>query len=471
MKYDYHAIIIGGGSAGLVVASGCSTLGAKVALVEKGKMGGDCLNTGCVPSKTFLKSAHMASYIKEAGKYGVQATVNNVDMGKVMSHVHEVIEEIAPHDSKERFEKMGADVYLEKAEFINNHTVKLSSKTITGKNIVIATGSQPMVPPIPGLKDIPYLTNKNIFDIKELPKHLLVLGGGPIGLELSQGFHHLGSEVTVIDMLPHLFPKDDPEVALVMEKKLKEDGINFSLLSKIVEVKKDGDSIIVVVERNGVKTEYKGDQILVALGRVPDIKNIGLDKVGVKLNKRGYIEVDDTLKTSISNIYACGDAVGPFQFTHMASYQAGIVVRNLIFPYKSKVDYHTVPWTTYTKPEVAHVGYTESWAKADKVFYDSIIMDLDEMDRAKTESEKIGFLKLILNKKGIIIGATIVSEKAGEMIPLATLAIKKKMKATEFGGLIFSYPTESEIYKYAAYKVTRNSFKPWMKSIIKKLFV
>ncbi len=471
MEYNYQVIVIGAGSAGLVVASGCSALGAKVALIEKNKTGGDCLNTGCVPSKTFLKSAHLAGNIRNSQNYGLKTVLNDVDIKEVMARVKSVIKEIEPNDSKERYEKMGVKVILGEGKLINNHTVKIGEDMITGKYIVIASGSEPMVPPIPGLKEVPYLTNKNIFNLEKLPKHLIVLGGGPIGLELGQGFRYLGSEVSVVDMLPLLFPKDDPEVSPLMEKRLKSEGINLFLSSKIVEVRSNANGIIVIIEKVGNRKEIKGDNLLVSLGRSPISKGIGLEKSGVKLDKKGYIQVNDTLQTSVRNIYACGDVVGPYQFTHMAGYQGSIVVRNVIFPFKSKVDYSIVPWTTYTNPEVAHVGYTEPWARSLGIYNDSVIINLEEIDRARTEGEKTGFLKLILNDKKIVIGATIVGEKAGEMISIATLAIKKKLKATAFSNLIFSYPTESEIFKFASYKLMKKSFKPWMKRIIKSIFL
>lgn len=470
-KYDYHVIIIGAGSAGLVVASGCANLGAGVALIEKDKMGGDCLNFGCVPSKTFLKSAHLADYIRNAKDFGLDASIKDVDIKEVMGRVNSVIRAIEPHDSIQRYESMGVDVLTEEAKLLDNHTVKAGDKKITGKYIVIATGSGPMVPPIAGLNTVPYLTNKNIFNIKALPNHLIVLGGGPIGLELGQGFSHLGSKVSVIDMLPNIFPKDDPEVGPLMEKKLKEDGIKLILNSKIAEVKGKENNITVIVEKEGNKEEINGDYILVALGRVPSNKGLGLESLGIKTDRKGYVITDEHLRTNVKNIYACGDVAGPFQFTHMAGYQAGIVVRNTIFPFKSKVDYSTVPWTTYTKPEVAHVGYTEPWARSEGIYMEKVIIDLAEIDRAKTENDEVGFLKLILGRKNRVIGATMIGEKAGEIIPLATMAIKKGLKATSFASFIFSYPTEAEIFKFASNDFLKKSFKPWMKKLIKKLFL
>lgn len=471
MKFDYHVIVIGAGSGGLVVASGAAQLGAKVVLIESDKMGGECLNTGCVPSKTFLKSAHVADDIRNSNYFGLRASLGNVNLSEVGKRVKSVIKAIEPHDSKERFESLGVDVFLQKGTLIDKHTVRVGERNITGKNIIIATGSKPLVPPIPGLKDVAYLTNENVFDLTTLPKNLIVLGGGPVGLEFGQGFRYLGSEVSIVDMLPHIFVKDDPEVAPIMEKKLESEGINLFLSSKIIEVKKERKDIIVITERNGQKKEVAGDYILVALGRVPNTKDLGLENAGIKTDKKGYVVTNERLQTNVRNIYACGDVTGPYLFTHMASYQAGIIVRNIIFRLPSKVDYSGVTWTTYTKPEVAHVGYTEPWAKSLGLYKDSTVVNLEEVDRAKAEKDEIGFLKLITGKRNKLIGATVVGEKAGEMIHLATLAIKRKLKATAFINLIFSYPTEAEIFKFASSELYKRAFKGWMKKLIKALFL
>ena len=471
MKYDYHIIVIGAGSAGLVVASGAAALGAKVALIEREKMGGDCLNAGCVPSKAFLKCAHLAKDIKKSEKFGIESTIKEVDLAKIMERVRSVIKEIEPHDSRERYESLGVDVITGQGELIDNHTIKAGERIITTKSIVIATGSEPVVPKIKGLEDVSYLTNRNVFDLKKLPKHLIILGGGPIGLELGQGFSHLGSKVTIIDMSTSLFGKDDAEVGPLMEKVFIEDGIDLKLKSKIIEVKRNNENITVVIELDGKTQEITGDNLLVSLGRKPVTYGLGIEKVKVQLNQSGFVVINKKLQTNIKNIYGCGDAAGPYQFTHMAGYQAGIVIRNIIFHLGAKVDYSTVPWTTYTKPEVAHVGYTEPMAKELGLFGEAIIVPLDDVDRAKTENDRIGFLKLILGNNGRVIGATLVGEKAGEIIPLATLAIKKKLKATNYLNMIFSYPTEAEIFRVASLTVLKKSFKAWQNKFIKLIFL
>ncbi len=471
MKYDYHIIVIGAGSGGLVVASGAASLGAKVALIEAEKMGGDCLNAGCVPSKTFLKSAHIAKAIRDASMYGLTADLKKVDIVAVMGRVNKVISEIEPHDSRERYEGLGVDVISGFGELQDRHTVKIGDKTITGKYIVIATGSEPAVPPISGLNEVDYQTNRTIFHLTELPGHLIVLGSGPIGMELGQGFRHLGSQVTIMNRSPGLFKKDDPEVGPLMEEQLKNDGIELLLGIAYRKIRQDIDGISVEIEQEGKPRVITGDQILVSTGRLPATKNLGLDTVGIRVDEKGYIVTNKKLETSVKNIYACGDVTAHYQFTHMAGYQAGIIIRNVIFKMGAKADYSAVPWTTYTKPEVAHVGYTEPMARKAGIYNSSLKVDLREIDRAKAEDDRVGFLKLNLGKKRRIIGATLVGEKAGEMIPAITIAIKQKLTAGIFMKMIFSYPTESEIFKSVSLEAAKQALKPWMKKVIQAVLL
>jgi pyruvate/2-oxoglutarate dehydrogenase complex dihydrolipoamide dehydrogenase (E3) component len=470
MKYRYHMIVIGAGSAGLVTANGAARFGCRVALIEEDKMGGDCLNTGCVPSKTFLKSAHLAKSIRQAHEVGIESTMEEIDLKKIKDRVYKVINEIAPHDSSERYGSLGVDVYKGRCVFIDRHTVAVNGEELTGRIIVIATGSDPVIPDIKGLEQINYLTNKNVFDLEKLPSHLIVLGGGPVGLELGQGFRHLGSAVTIIDKNKSLFKKDDCEVAQLMEKVLVDDGIDLCLGAEIVEVNKEKDEITVTIRQGDVKRKVSGNNILVSLGRAPATKDLGLEKAGVLTDVKGYVIADRSLRTNIKNIYACGDVAGPYQFTHMAGYQASMVVRNAVFGLRAKTDYSYVPWTTYTKPEVAHVGYTEKSAVENGIYKKSIIVEISENDRAKTENDTKGFLKLNLGKKGRIIGATLVGEKAGEMIPLVSMALRMKMTPLGFYKIIFSYPTESEIFADAAGKYLEGIYKPWHKKLISSLF-
>lgn len=471
MKYDYHIAVIGAGSGGLVVASGAAGLGAKVALIEGEKMGGDCLNYGCVPSKTFLRSAHVAALIHKSKTFGIEVDPPLVKMNQVMERVHSVIKSIEPHDSKERFEGLGVHVIEGFGKIQDSHTLSIGDKTITAKNIVISTGSNSFIPPIKGLSNVPYYTNKTIFDIKKSPKHLIVLGAGPIGSELGQGFSHLGSKVTIIDMAESLFTKDDPEVGPVMLQQFKQDDIAMELGASIIAVRYIKDVIHVDIRRNDIVTTIKGDTLLVALGRKPNTHNLNLDKVGVKTDKRGFIQTNDKLQTLVSNIYACGDVTGPYAFTHMAGYQASIVVQNTIFPVKRKTNYNNVPWVTYTYPEVAHVGLTEPNAIKRQIPYKKYFLPLIDNDRAKTEKDDIGFLKILTSPKGTVIGATMVGEKAGEQIGLANLAIIKKHKITAFASMIFPYPTELEIYQRAGLTALKENFKPWQQNLVKRIFL
>lgn len=470
MKYDYHLIVIGAGSAGLTVASGAAGLGAKTALIENHKMGGDCLNYGCVPSKTFLRTAHLAKDITN-GQFALDSELGKVDLKKIMQRVKNVIAEIAPHDSKERFESLGVKVFLGEAEVLDQLTIKIEGRQITARRLVFATGSTALIPPISGLEKVDYLTNKTIFDMEKLPEHLVIIGGGPIGLELGQGFRHLGSRVTIIDQNDHLFPKDDPEVWEIMKKVFAEDQIELCLHCKVNSVLQENDLRMVEVETANGKKTISGDALLVSAGRIPNTAGLNLDKLGVDTDKRGYIITNHKMQTSVKNIFAAGDVTGSFQFTHMAGYQAGKVVPNAILGFGGKASYTQVPWTTYTKPEVAHVGYTQPWAEQLNIYRDSLYFDLSEIDRAKADNDRHGFLKLILGNGNRLIGATMVGEKAGEMIPIASLAIAKGMKASVFASLIFSYPTQAEIFQRLGFEYMKRSFKPWMKKIIQKFFL
>lgn len=471
MKYEYHIIVIGGGSGGLVVASGAAGLGAKVALIEGEKMGGDCLNAGCVPSKSFLRSAHLAGLARESQAYGLTIPEIEVDMPKVMGRVASVIKAIEPHDSKERYEGLGVEVIEGYGSLMDGHSVKVGDRLLTAKNIVVATGSTPFVPPIPGIEGVAYYTNKNIFHIDEVPKKLIVLGAGPIGSELGQGFRHLGSDVTLIDMAPGLFGRDDQEVGPLMKEVFEKEGIVLELGVSVVRVKEVDESIQVTIKRGEEESIVQGDTLLVALGRKPNTKGLNLEEIGVAIGPRGHIETDDKLRSSISNIFAVGDVTGPYAFTHMAGYQAGLVIQNAIFPVKKSVDYRGVPWVTYTKPEVAHVGLTEGEAKKKGMDYNVYKVPMAGNDRARAEGDVQGFLKLITDKKGVLVGGTMVGDKAGEQIGLANLAVLKKMKISTFMSMTFPYPTELDIYKTAALQALRESFKPWQKQLVERLFL
>lgn len=471
MKYDYHIIILGAGSAGLTIATGAAKFGAKVALVEADKMGGDCLNTGCVPSKAFLKICHTAHEITNSNELGLTSSLSPINIKKVINRVKESILLIEPHDSKEKFEKLGVDVFLSSGQFIDKHSIQVNDNIITAKNIVIATGSEPRIPDIPGLDNIDYLTSNTLFSINELPDKLIILGAGPLGLEIGQGFKHLGSEVTLVDKIPHLFPKEDKEVYELMENRLSSEGINLKLNSKIIRVSKEQDKYKIEIEQNGVSEIISSDKLLVAMGRTPNSNNLMLNNAGINSTDYGYIFTNSKLQTNVKNIFACGDVSGHYNFTSSAGHEAGVVLKNSIFKLSAKIDFSSLPWVTYTKPEVAHVGFTQLAAEKSGIYGSSVIVDIADNDRAIVNNNKHGFLKLNLNRNGRIIGAALVAENAGEMISLATLAIKKKLKPSAFIGMIFPYPTESEVFLYASLKKAMSGIKTWHKKLIKFIFL
>lgn len=473
MEHTYHVIVIGGGSAGLVTAAGAAALGAKVALIEGGKMGGDCLNTGCVPSKSLLASGHLANRIRQSAIMGLESSLAPVNMEKVMNRVQNIIHEIAPHDSVERFESMGVKVFQGQGKLLDPHAVKVGEKTLTGKKIVIATGSGPKVPALEGLNKVDYLTNETLFNLNKLPEHLMIWGAGPMAMEVGQAFAHLGSRVTVILRGHQLFKKDEPEVAEIMENRLKADGIRFLFGHDITDVSQDGTQISLSLKdiKKDTHSTLEGDAFLIALGRQPSSTDMGLEAAGVNSDNRGFVVVNEALQTSQPHIYACGDVAGPYQFTHMAGYQAGIVVRNLFLPIKKKADYRHVAWTTYTSPQVAHVGYTEETAKAAGLLGSVITHPFHDIDRAIIDDDREGFLKLVLDRRKRVIGATLVCEQAGEMISLASLAIMKKMKLSDFRNVIYPYPTKSEIFNGVALSQLKETFKPWEKKLFQKLFL
>ncbi len=466
MKFTYDIAVLGAGSAGLVVASASATVGAKVLLIENALMGGDCLNYGCVPSKSFLHGAHLAGSMKSAKKYGVFADEQSADVSRLMNYVKSVVAGIAPHDSVERFTSLGVDVKLGNAVLEDKHTLNLNGEKLTAKSIVIATGSTAFVAPIQGLSEVSYYTNHNIFEMKTLPKSLAILGGGPIGLELGQGFAQLGVEVHIIDMNDKLFTKDEPEVFDVMEEKLKSDGINLCLGSSIERVEKTESGIKIHCKKEGKEIFVEAEELLVSMGRVPNSKNLGLEAVGVALNPRGYVQTNDKLQTSVDNIFACGDVTGPYLFTHSAGYQAGIVVQNAVFGLSAKVNYANIAWSTYTSPEVAHVGILEKEAVDKGLHIETVFVPMEGNDRARAEDDTKGFLKMILSDKGVVLGATIVAEHAGELIATAALAVSSHMNISAFNSVILPYPTKAEVYKKAATEFRKAHVAKWQKKLL-----
>lgn len=469
MGFDYDLIVIGGGAAGLVAATGGAALGAKTALIEKNKLGGDCTWYGCVPSKTLLKSAQVFSLVKRLKEFGISSDPGiKLDGSCVMAHVRDVVKKISLNHPPEVFEKRGIKIFFASPKFLDPHTVDLNGAKIYAKRFIIATGSRPMVPPIDGSKDISYLTNENVFDLEVPPKSLAVLGGGPIGMELSLAFARLGAEVSIIEMFDRLMVREDKEIADVLIDEFKAEGIKIYTGKKAVRFSKDSGMISITLEDKDKKqSAVKAENVLVAVGRAANAQGLDLEKAGVKYSNKG-VEVDATLRTSAKNIYACGDVAGPYQFSHMAEYQAVIAVGNALFPFKRKVDYSAVPWCTFTDPEVARVGLTEDEARTqckDIRVYRSLY---GGNDRAVTDIEEKGLAKVITDKKGYILGAHIAGTNAGEIIHEYVLAKSSKLKIGNLSSAIHIYPTLAQVVKRSAdqyYIDMMNS--PWLKGIFR----
>ncbi|NOY15726.1 MAG: dihydrolipoyl dehydrogenase [Gammaproteobacteria bacterium] len=442
-KFDL--VVIGGGTGGLIVTSVAAQLGLKVTLIErKEKLGGDCLHTGCVPSKTLIHTAKVASLMRRADEYGLESVAPEVDLARVSDHVQSVIDQIQPHDDPERFRGYGAEVVFGHASFIDPYTVEVNGQSIQGRRFVIASGSRPFIPPIPGLDEVPYLTNENIFSLRELPVRLIVLGGGAIGVEMAQAYARLGSQVTIVERLPHLLPQEDPEISDMLAASLKKEGIDILTTTSAEHVSKTDDIYRMRCSRESERDiELECDALLVAVGRRPNVENMGLDAVGVVYDNKG-IKVDRRLRSTSKHIFACGDVTGPYPFTHMAEYQAGIVISNAVFRFPKKTDYRVVPWVTYSDPELARVGITEQQAKEQGIDVDVLRFPFNDIDRALAEVETAGEMKMI-SRKGKILGATILGPHAGELIHEIVLAMQAGLKIGDISGTIHAYPTLAQI--------------------------
>lgn len=466
----YDLVVIGGGSAGLVAAGGAAALGARVALVEKKALGGDCLYTGCVPSKTLIASARFAHRARQANKYGFQTIEPKFlddSFSSITKRIQNVIEIIERHDAPEVFEKMGVEVIFGAPEFINPQEIKISLKnsnetrTIKSKRFCISTGSSPQIPPIENLQEIGFLTNENVFQLEELPKKLVILGAGAIGVELGQAFARFGSKVTIVETANRILAKEDAEVSRLMEKILRGEDVEILLETKAVKARKDANGIkFLTVESNDKSFEIEADEILVAVGRKPNLENLNLEKAMVKFDKKRII-TDDYLRTSNKNIFAAGDVTAHFQFTHMADYEAQIVIQNAFapLPFKKKTDFRVVPWATFTEPEIGRVGLTEQQARekfGSKVkIYKAEFM---ENDRAQTESETKGFAKVV-TVKGKIVGASLVGSRAGELIHEFVWAIKERLKVSDLNKIIRVYPTLAKITQAVGTEATLENLK------------
>lgn len=451
--WDYNFIAIGGGSAGLVSSYVGSAVNARVALIEKHKMGGDCLNTGCVPSKALIKTGKILHEIGRAKDFGIHSASAEFDFATVMERVQNVIKKIERHDSIERYTKLGVDVIQGEAKVLSPYEVEVNGKVLRTKNIILATGATPFVPPIPGLKEIGYQTSDTIWNLREKPNRLLVMGGGPIGSELTQAFHRLGIQVIQVERMDRIMAKEDPEVSNLIQKKFVAEGIDLRLNTNLVSFKKVDGKKMAVCESKGETLEIPFDEVLVAVGRKARVEGFGLEDLGVKVAPNGTLEVDPYLRATYRNIYACGDLVGPYQFTHMAAHQAWFCAVNSLFaPWVGfPVDYSVVPWATFVDPEVARVGMNEDEAKAADIDYQVSTYGLDDLDRAIADSETEGFVKVITaGKSDKILGVTIVGYHASDLLAEFVTAMKHGLGLNKILGTIHTYPTVAEANKYAA---------------------
>ena len=456
-RYDYNVVVIGAGSAGLVSSYIAAATKAKVALIEKHRMGGDCLNTGCVPSKALIRSAKLLSHIARSKEFGIDTARAQFSFAEVMQRVARVVKTVEPHDSLERYTKLGVECLVGAAKVLTPWTVEVQTATgrrmLTTKSIVIAAGARPFVPKIPGLDQVGYLTSDTVWDLREQPKRLVVLGGGPIGSELTQAFARLGSQVTQVEMLPRLLIREDPEVSDLVRQRFESEGIVVLVNHKAKQFVIDNGEKVLVAEHNGADVRVPFDQVLVAVGRVANTEGYGLEELGIGTTKARTIETDETLQTIYPNIYACGDVAGPYQFTHTAGHQAWYAAVNALFGAfrKFKADYRVIPWATFTEPEVARVGLNEQEAKEQKIPHHVTLYGIDDLDRAIADGEAHGLVK-VLTKPGTdqILGVTIAGEHAGDLLAEYVLAMKHNLGLNKILGTIHTYPTLAEANKYAA---------------------
>ena len=451
--FDTNLVVIGSGSAGLVSSYIAAAVKAKVTLIEKHKMGGDCLNTGCVPSKAIIRSAKFMSHISRSQEFGINEAHAKFEFAEVMERVQRVIAKIEPHDSVERYTGLGVDVIEGEAKIVSPWSVEVNGQTITTRNIIVATGARPFVPPIEGIDSVPYYTSENLWEMRQQPRKLVVLGGGPIGTELTQAFARLGIEVTQVEMAPRILLREDLEVSELVKNRLEDEGVKVLVNHRAKQVVQREANSYLLVEHEGQDVELEFDALIVAVGRAAHSRGFGLEELGVRLNPNGTIEVNEYLQSSMPTIYACGDVAGPYQFTHVGAHQAWFASVNSLFGLfkRFKVDYSVIPWATFSEPEVARVGLNELEAGEKNIGYEVTRYGIDDLDRAIADSEAHGFVKVLtLPGKDKILGVTIVGEHAGDLIAEFVLAMKHGLGLNKILGTIHIYPTLAEANKHAA---------------------
>lgn len=461
--------VIGAGAAGLTTAAIAAQLGARTALIERAEMGGECLNTGCVPSKALLAAAKAAQSARTSNRFGVTGGDPGIDFAAVHRHIRGVIDAIAPHDSVERFEGFGVEVIRAEARFVGPREIAAGGQTIRARRVVIATGSEPSIPPIPGIDGIPYFTNETIFDNDQLPQHLLIIGAGPIGIELAQAYRRLGAEVTIIEA-DKAMPRDDPELAGPLLERLAAEGVAIRQRAAVKSAEPNGTGIALTVQEQGGQSRIEGSHLLVAAGRKPRVESLDLDRAGVEFGKQG-ITVDRRLRTTARGVYAIGDVTGGPGFTHVAGYHAGIVIRNALFRLPAKVDYAALPLVTYTDPELAQIGLTEAAARQRYGKNIRVVrLPFSENDRAQTERGTDGMVKVVARRSGYILGASILGQHAGELSHLWVLAIEQHLKLKHIAGMLAPYPTWGEASKMAAVEFYKpRLLSPWARRVVRAL--
>ena len=477
----FDLVSIGGGVGGLVASVGAAQLGAKAALIEKTRLGGDCLNYGCVPSKGLIRSARLAAQARALSEFGVETGEVRVDFPRVMERMKAAQAHIGAHDAPERFEGMGVEVIFGDGAFTGPDAFQVGGRTIRAKRFLLATGSSPAVPPVSGLKDVPYLTNETVFDLEELPRRLVVLGAGPIGLELSQAFHQLGADVDVLQRAPKLLPRLDAEMAAILADSLEKSGLKLHFNVDAQRIEQRGDEIRIEADTPSGRREWVCDQLLVATGRAPNVGGMDLEKAGVRSTPRG-VETDAYLQTENPRVFAAGDVRGQYLFTHMAEYEAGVALRNMLFsapfgvplPFlKKKTNYDAVPWTIYTTPEAAHVGLSEAEARAalGENRVQVLRFPMSRVDRAVLDGETEGCCKVVCDEKGRLVGADLVGPSAGEILHEFALAVRKRMHVREVVDTVHVYPTLAQVNKRVAGRFYAGKlFNPAFRKKMRRVF-
>jgi pyruvate/2-oxoglutarate dehydrogenase complex dihydrolipoamide dehydrogenase (E3) component len=469
MTEEFDLIAIGGGTAGLVSAAGAAYLGARVALVERDRLGGDCLWTGCVPSKALIASARAAQIRRDSGLLGIPGKARPVDFALVMESMRKARELVSHHDDPERFRAMGVEVVTGSAEFAASHTVRVGDRMLRAKRIVIATGSRPVLPPISGLAEAGPLTHQTVFDLNSPPAAVAIIGGGPIGAEFAQLFQRLGVPVVLFEVATQLLPREDPQASAVMRGALEREGVTIHTGVQVLRVESEaGDRIVVWRGADGAEMRVVVEEILVAAGRAPNIDGLALERAGVAVSALGIL-VDARLRSTVPGIWAAGDVSGGPQFTHVADYQARLVVRNALTPFRARADYRAVPAVTYTDPEIARVGRTEEEAAADGITTRAWRYDFADLDRAITDRHREGFVKLVATPRGRLLGATIVGAGAGELIAPVTLAMQQRLPLSALGSFIYPYPTMSEAVLRAANLSRREQLDSFSGRLLKRI--